>query len=83
MKKAILGALLIAASTVQMVSAAEHHVRRAHHQSDFRGSYNQLSESPYAIPETRAGRNIENFGFRGRTPSRVGGWDPNLNSSRS
>jgi hypothetical protein len=54
MKKAILGALLIAASTVQMVSAAEHHVRRAHHQSDFRGSYNQLIE-PH--------RNIENFGL--------------------
>ena len=54
MKKAILGALLIAASTVQMVSAAEHHVRRAHHQSDFRGSYNQLIE-PH--------QNIENFGL--------------------
>jgi hypothetical protein len=54
MTKAILGALLITLSTIQMASAAEHHVRRAHHQWDFRGSYNQLSE-PH--------RNFENFGL--------------------
>ena len=45
----------------------------------YRGAYNQLSEPSYAIPETRADRNIENFGFSGRDPSAVGGWDPALN----
>jgi hypothetical protein len=54
MKKAILGALLITVSTVQIASAAEHHARRVHEQRDFRGSYNQLIE-PH--------RNIENFGL--------------------
>jgi hypothetical protein len=54
MQKTILGALLIAVSTMQMASATEHHVRRAHHQWDFRCSYNQLIE-PH--------RNIENFGL--------------------
>ena len=54
MKKAILGALLITVSTIQMASATEHHARRAHEQRDFRGSYNQLTE-----PQ----RNIENFGL--------------------
>jgi hypothetical protein len=54
MKNAILGAVLITVSTIQVASAAEHHARRVHHQSDFRGSYNQLIE-PH--------RNIENFGL--------------------
>jgi hypothetical protein len=54
MQKAILGALLIAVSTIQMASATEHHARRAHDHWDFRGSYNQLNE-PH--------RNIENFGL--------------------
>src|ERR1700690_1613573 len=49
----------------------------------YRGAYNQLSEPSYAIPETQAGRNIENFGFSGRDPSRVGGWDPSLHPSGS
>jgi len=54
MRKAILGALLITVSTIQMAGATEHHARRAHEQRDFRGSYNQLTE-----PQ----RNIENFGL--------------------
>jgi hypothetical protein len=54
MQKTILGALLIAVSTIQMASATEHHARRVHDHWDFRGSYNQLNE-PH--------RNIENFGF--------------------
>ena len=53
MRKAILGALLITVSTIQLASATEHHARRVH-QRDFRGSYNQLTE-----PQ----RNIENFGL--------------------
>ena len=80
---AALGTLLISVSAIQVATASEHHARRAHDQWNFRDSYNQLSEPFYAIPQTRAGRNIENFGFSGRDPSRVGGWDPNLNPSGS
>jgi hypothetical protein len=54
MRKAILGALLITVSTIQMANATEHHARRARDRWDFRGSYNQLNE-PH--------RNIDNFGF--------------------
>ena len=50
---------------------------RYHHVRNYRGAYNQMSEPSYAIP--LSGRNIENFGFSGRDPSRVGGQDPNLN----
>jgi hypothetical protein len=39
----------------------------------YRGTYNQLSEPAYAIPDTQAGRNIENFGFSGRDRSPMGG----------
>lgn len=44
----------------------------------FRGAYNQVTE-PFAVPQSRAERNIQNFGFSGRDPSRVGGFNPNLN----
>ena len=50
-----------------------------HHDQSFRGAYNQMSEPSFAVAPTRAERNIQNFGFSGRDPSRVGGWDPNLN----
>jgi hypothetical protein len=79
----ILGASLITLSATSMAAASERHARRAYDHWGYRGSYNQLSGPSYAIPETRAGRNIENFGFSGRDPSRVGGWDPNLNPSGS
>lgn len=49
----------------------------------FRGAYNQVTEPSFAAPQSRAERNIENFGFSGRDPSRVGGWDPSLNPSGS
>jgi hypothetical protein len=42
-----------------------------------------LSGPSYAIPETRAGRNIDNFGFSGSDRSWVGGKDPSLNPSGS
>lgn len=37
-------------------------------------------ESPRVLPPptSEAYRNLENFGFTGRDPSRVGGYDPNL-----
>ena len=57
MRKTIIGALLIAVSTIQMAGATEHHARKAHDLRDFRGSYNQLNE-PH--------RNIENFGSGAR-----------------
>jgi hypothetical protein len=79
----IIGSLLITVSAVHLAAASEHHARRAYDRWDFRRSYNQLDEPFYAVPQTRAQRNIENFGFSGRDPSRVGGWDPNLNPSGS
>lgn len=79
----VLGTLLIAVSGIQVATASERHARRSYDELNFRGSYNQLSGPSYAIPQTRAGRNIENFGFSGRDPSRVGGWDPSLNPSGS
>jgi hypothetical protein len=52
---------------------------RAYDQN-YRGSYNQLNSSGDAAPQTRDQfRNLENFGFSGRDPSRVGGENPNLN----
>jgi hypothetical protein len=56
-----------------------HHSRA--YDDQFRGSYNQLNGSTYAVPQTQDGRDIENFGFSGRDPSRVGGEDPSLNPS--
>lgn len=53
------------------------------HNESFRRAYNQMTEPSFALPQTRAERNIENFGFSGRDPSRVGGWDPSLNPSGS
>ncbi len=59
------------------VVAPTHH-GRTHHQRDFRGAYDQ-SNAPYATPLSNEDRlNIENFGFSGRDPSRVGGEDPSF-----
>jgi hypothetical protein len=46
-------------------------------------AYNQMTEPFYAAPQTQGERNIENFGFSGRDPSRVGGEDPSLRPSGS
>jgi hypothetical protein len=80
MRRTILGALLITISAIQVATASERHARRVYDQRDFFGSYNQLNGS---AGETQERRNIENFGFSGRDPSRVGGWNPNLNPSGS
>jgi hypothetical protein len=77
MRKIILTTLfasLIAASTIQMAAAAQRHPHQTY-RSDFRGAYNQLS-----VPSQR---NIENFGFGGMDPSRIGGEDPSLKPSGS
>jgi hypothetical protein len=53
-----------------------HHHRQAHDRGNFRGAYN-WSRGPN-IDEIEHRRNIENFGFSGRDPSRPGGEDPSL-----
>jgi hypothetical protein len=58
------------------------HHGRAYDQGNFRGAYNQLNGPSYVAP-TESGRNIENFGFSGRDPSRPGGEDPSLKPSGS
>ena len=46
---------------------------------NFRGAYNQWNETFDAQPLTdQERRNVEDFGFSGRDPSRVGGEDPYL-----
>ena len=71
-----LSAVIILSAAVATPAFAKEHGRAY---DRYRGAYNQLSGPSYAIPETRADRNIENFGFSGRDPSAVGGWDPALN----
>jgi hypothetical protein len=49
-----------------------------------RGAYNQLNGPSYATPralDDEDKRDIENFGFSGRDPSRIGGEDPDLKPS--
>jgi hypothetical protein len=77
--KALSAVIILSAAVATPVFAKEH--SRAYDR--YRGAYNQLTEPSYALPETQAGRNIENFGFSGRDPSRVGGWDPSLHPSGS
>jgi hypothetical protein len=79
-----LGVLFVAWSATPIAEASEHQARNAHRLPtqdswDFRRAYN----GPYAISQSLSERNIENFGFGGKDPSRVGGWDPNLNPSGS
>jgi len=79
MRKIILTGLvtsLVAVSTVQMAAAAERYAPKAH-RDNFRGAYNQV------VMPSQGERNIENFGFGGRDPSRVGGFDPSLKPSGS
>jgi hypothetical protein len=71
-----LGAVLILSAAVATPVLAKDHGRAYER---YRGAYNEMTGPSYAIPETRADRNIEDFGFSGRDPSRVGGWDPSLN----
>jgi hypothetical protein len=55
---------------------------RGPYDQNFRRAYNQPAASFYARPLTNEERrNLENFGFSGRDPSRVGGDDPNLRPS--
>jgi hypothetical protein len=55
---------------------------RGPYDQNFRGAYNQPAASFYARPLTNEERrNLEDFGFSGRDPSRVGGEDPYLHPS--
>jgi hypothetical protein len=74
--KTISVAMILSIAVAAPAFAATHHVK------NFRGAYNQMTDD-FAVPSTRAERNIQNFGFSGRDPSRVGGWDPSLNPSGS
>jgi hypothetical protein len=50
------------------------------HDRNYRGAYNQVNGSSYDAPRTsEEQRNLQNFGFSGRDPSRIGGEDPDLN----
>ena len=74
---AILAAAVASPVFAQDASVFEpDHHGRAHDQRNFRGAYNQ-STVPYLTSDEY--RNLENFGFSGRDPSRVGGESPNLN----
>jgi hypothetical protein len=58
-----------------------HHVR-AHHYRYVRGAYIQRQPGERYDPDPEFQRNIENFGFSGRDPSRIGGMDPSLHPSQ-
>jgi hypothetical protein len=71
--KTISAAVILSVVVAAPAFAATHHVK------NFRGTYNQMTDESFAVPSSRAERNIQNFGFSGKDPSRVGGWDPSLN----
>ena len=77
--KTLSAAIILSAAVATPVLAQPAH----HGRANYRGAYNQLIEPSYAVPSTQAERNIENFGFSGRDPSRVGGEDPSLRPSGS
>jgi hypothetical protein len=71
-----LSAVLILSAAIATPAFA--HTKHHNRLSDYRGAYNQLGSD-----SIQAQRNLENFGFSGRDPSRVGGFDPSLNPSGS
>ena len=77
--KTLSAAIILSAAVATPVIAQPAH----HGRANYRGAYNQMTEPFYAAPRTQGERNIENFGFSGRDPSRVGGEDPSLNPSGS
>ncbi|SHN68991.1 hypothetical protein [Bradyrhizobium erythrophlei] len=75
--KTISAAVILSVAVAAPAFAATHHVK------NFRSAYDQMTDQSFAVPSSQAERNIQNFGFSGRDPSRVGGWDPSLNPSGS
>jgi hypothetical protein len=78
----ILGTLLITVSAVQTGTASERHARKGHDRWIFRSSYNQSGGPSHAAPLTNGEkRNLEDFGWTGRDPSRPGGKFPYFNGT--
>jgi hypothetical protein len=76
--KALSAAIILSAAIAAPVLAQDANNRRPYDQ-DFRGAYNQSNAESHAQPLTdEERRNLEDFGFSGRDPSRVGGEDPYL-----
>jgi hypothetical protein len=83
MRKTVLSTLstmLMAGSMVQVARAAEHHFRPTEDNAVivqdpyFSGAYDQFNGYAYDAPRTLdEERNLENFGFSGREPSRPSG----------
>jgi hypothetical protein len=69
-------------------SGSTYHHARAHHRRYVSRAYNPHVSGAYNPPNGRFDpdpefqRNIENFGFSGRDPSRIGGEDPSLHPSQ-
>jgi hypothetical protein len=59
----IVGVVIVLSVAVTMPVFAKEHGSAYNR---YRGAYNQLSGPSYAIPDPRAGPNIENFGFSAR-----------------
>ena len=75
----ILSTAIAAPVFAQDASLSRPHHVRVYDQSNFGGAYNQSNRASDAQPLTNEERrNLENFGFSGRDPSRVGGEDPSL-----
>jgi hypothetical protein len=76
-----LGTLLIAGPMVQAATASEQ-IHQANEtierNSQHRGAYDQSNNSSAPLTAEEE-RNKEDFGFSGRSPSRPGGENPNLN----
>ena len=82
----VLAAFIAAPVFAKDVGVAGRHHVRAQHRSHFHAAYNQRNEhfnpqNERFDPDPYFQRNIENFGFSGRDPSRIGGEDPSLHPS--
>jgi hypothetical protein len=76
--KALSATIIFSAAIAAPVLAQDANYRGPYDQ-DFRRAYDRSKAESYAQPLTYdERRNLENFGFSGRDPSRVGGEDPYL-----
>jgi hypothetical protein len=80
--KTLSAAIVLSAAITTPAFARPTHHSRVYDLRGFRGVYNELG-TPYSTPQAQGQLNIQNFGFSGRDPSRVGGWDPSLHPSGS
>jgi hypothetical protein len=76
---ALLLSAAIASPVLAQGATLRLHHARAYDQANFRGAYDQQVNGDYTPRTPEEMRNLENFGFSGRDPSRVGGENPNLN----